>query len=127
GDVEEESVATVFGRAAHTAILEPDLLEERYVVAGQCGATTSKGERCRATGRTLTPEGRWLCGTHDRNATRVVGKEVISLEDYRRCAAIREAVTKHPRVAAIVNAGGMAEVSMVWQQEGVLCKGRPDF
>jgi len=124
-----DTPALAFGRAAHTAILEPDEFESRYLLAEQCSATTTKKTRCSKAGTIPLLGGGFVCGIHGNQATEPdTSREILSPEDWRRCAGMRDAVHDHERASAILDGLQHVEVSIQWndRETGVPCKGRWD-
>ena len=86
------------GTATHTAILEPDLLDDTVAVAGQCAGITNSGSRCSRTGK-VRRAGKWYCGTHDpgeEEAGSAYDGIVVSEEQRERITGMVEAVCAHP-------------------------------
>jgi hypothetical protein len=54
------------------------------------------------------------------------GETILKRDELADVAAMRAAVLAHPRSAALF-AEGEGEVSMVWEQHGIKCKGRLDW
>lgn len=134
GGLNRTSPALELGRAIHTAVLEPDTFDSRYVVAEQCTALTAKKEPCRNMGSHLHAELGWLCGTHIKSApisTVQNSKLVIEPNDRAICYGIRDSVYRHPAAKALL--AGIspvsAEVSLSWvdPDTGIMCKARPDY
>jgi hypothetical protein len=115
------------GTVVHFAVLQPDELTSRYVMAGQCIAVTQKGTQCSNTG-IVCRDGSWFCGVrgHDPGGS---PQTVIPIgpEDYAAALAARDAVYSH-RTARETLAADMREVSLYWQDDETLfpCKARID-
>jgi hypothetical protein len=129
-----DTPATLLGRAIHTAVLEPDTFDSRYIIAEQCTANTKDGAQCKNMGLNFTALG-WRCGiaAHNKDVpiSLVSDKVVISPEDRTTCVGIRDSVYAHPAAKALL-AGitpQSAELSLVWNDPdtGILCKARPDY
>jgi exodeoxyribonuclease VIII len=103
----EDTPALAMGRAAHTAVFEPDRFILDYAVF--TGPRRAGKE--------------W-----DAFAAANEGRTILKTEEYQRCLAIRDAVRAHP-VAARYLASGMAEHTVRWTDEetGLACKGRADW
>lgn len=122
--------AQKLGTAAHHAILEPDVFEQRYTLGGSCAAELKsgarKGEKCGATG-SLRVDGEWYCGKHkpDSEPDTI---DVLSYEEYRACVGMRDAMRSHPRIRRLLEADGRNELTVVWDdaETGVRCKARLD-
>ena len=124
----EETPALAFGRACHTAILEPEEFPRRYEKAAQCCAVTVKGARCSKTGVVIEAgEGGQLCSIHAKGAG-VEAIEVLSVADWNRCLGMRDAVHRLQSADTMLADLGEVEVSIRWDDEasGVPCKARWD-
>lgn len=99
------------GRAVHTAVLEPDRFLLDYAVYTE---SKTRGEGARKA---------WLAFQELHK-----DRTILSAEDYETCLAIRDAVRRHPRAAAYLQAGE-AERAIVWEEPalGLRCKARLDF
>jgi len=114
------------GSLAHTAVLEADAMESRYVVVPsdaprrpsktQWAAKNPSEDSMKAMD--------WWTSFEDRNANR----QVISSEDYELCQLQLEAVRRNPELANILREG-KGEVSLFWKdpETGLYCKARPDW
>lgn len=102
-----DSPTFALGRAAHTAILEPDRLLLDYAVF--------EGPR-RA--------GKIWDAFEEANAS----KTILKLDEYSEALTIRDAVRSHPLVARYL-AKGQREVTITWTDEatGLVAKGRVDW
>lgn len=99
------------GRAAHSAVLEPDLFTGQYVRG-------IEGDR-----RTKAVKEEWAA-----LEAAYPGAEILSPKDYDTVAAMRDRVWEHPAASALLSGEGDAELSMTWEDPGtgVLCKARWD-
>lgn len=104
----EDSARLAMGRAAHTAILEPDRFPLEYAVWTGERRAGKEWEAFKAA-----------------NA----GRTIIKADEYATCLAMRDAVRRHPAAAAILQAGGEAEKAVTWTDDatGLPCKGRMDW
>lgn len=128
---ESDTPALRLGRAIHCAILEPSDFGKRWVVAGQCAATTKAGSQCASQG-SLMWSGAWYCRIkgHAPEGSFGVEKDVEILERdqsalVESCAA---SVAGHRRAARMLT-GGLAEHGIEWthQETGIACRGRMDY
>jgi hypothetical protein len=123
--------AKLRGDALHLAVLEPDLLAERYVVPGSCAAVLKSGERkgepCGAPGRSYV-SGAWFCDKHPHGETEET-RQLLPLADFECCIAMRQAVLTHADAGPILAAAMQREVSIVfhWPSTDILCKARLDL
>lgn len=127
---DKDTKAKASGRPIHTAVLEPDSYDSRYLIAEQCGAVTGKGERCKNTGNALHVRHGWACGTHskDGGAYLPAGVEVVTEEERAVHLAVRDSVLHNP-LGRVLLSRGQAELALAWRDPdvGVLCKGRLDW
>lgn len=126
----EPTEAMQMGTAIHYAVLEPDLFETVYTVAGRCCAVKKSGERC-DNGGIARAAGRWYCGVHLKSEkVLAVDGDINVLEQARheQCLRIRDAVWAHPAAMRILGALTYREASLVWDdpETNVRCKLRAD-
>lgn len=114
------------GRAIHCRLLEPERYKSEFQVAGKCQAVfksgKNKGEKCGAPGK-VQIDGEWLCGKHGPESEGDL--EILSIEEANRIERLNESVRQHPVIKLLRQQGG-CEVSLCWEQEGLLMKGRLD-
>lgn len=129
----DDTPAKKLGRAIHTAILEPETFDSRYVVASQCMAVTGKGTRCGNSGSWPVKGGGFVCGTHVKSAAKNdvaldETSEVLTESDYAVCVGTRDSVRSLTAAGALLESLSQIEVSVVWDdaETGIRCKGRWD-
>jgi len=128
------------GRSLHAAVLEPEVFRRDFRTAQQCGAQTSKGDRCSKPGNWPTKRSAWLCTTHLQAAERAgqdpgIDEDVVTMtgSEYAMVTACRDAILGHPTAAGFLLVDDAeTEVSVVWDEEVapgayVRCKGRWDL
>lgn len=126
----EPTPAMRLGTAAHLAILQPELFEGRYLVAGRCVQLTAKGRGPQCTRPGVARwGGNWLCTQHALPLDPDRDMEIITADDATRIAGMVEALRAHGAASLFTTpCQGPAEVSAVWQdpetREG--CKLRAD-
>lgn len=107
-----DTIALVLGKAAHMAILEPELFQQKY-------CSGPEGDR-----RTKAVRDRWeqLEGQYGEGY-------VLKPADYAMCLRARDSFRQHSRAHALLSAKGLTEVSVVWDdpETGLRCKARYDF
>lgn len=108
---EPETPAMRWGTLVHTAILEPETLAERVVVAPKFDRRTTQGK---ADAAAFEIENR--------------GKEAVTAEEMADLIATRDAVWKHPACSKALGMIREVETSIFWQHQatGVECRCRPD-
>ena len=109
-----------FGRALHTAILEPEEFQKTYAVTGPCAKNIAsgknKGNPCGKTGKLLNEAtAEWFCGVHG-NDSMVEVADAISPEEYAKIRKIRDKLAGH-RVSKLLKARGGCELAIVWEKE----------
>lgn len=106
-----DTPALRFGRAAHAAILEPDIFEVNYRCAPNVDRRTKAGREAWAEFiEGIDPE------------------KVLTPEDHAACLAMRDSVHSMRTASGLLSGHGDIELSCVWEDAdtGVLCKGRFD-
>jgi hypothetical protein len=103
-----DSAAMLMGRAAHTAVLEPDRFPLEY------GVYTG-GRRA----------GKDWEAFADANE----GRTILKADEYGTALAIRDAVHAHPLARKLLARKGVAEATLRWTDPGtgLPCKARPDW
>ena len=95
------------GTGAHLAVLEPELLRNRVVVHDFDTYHTKES-------RTI------------RDDAYAVGMTPLKPAEWATVEGIQSAILGHPTAHGLFK-GGMAEVSLTWEWDGMTCKARPDF
>lgn len=104
-----DTAALALGRAAHSAILEPDDFGTRY----RCGPP---GDR-----RTKAVREAW-----DALEAEVGAGSVLTASDYSACLRMRDSVHGLRAAKSMISGSGEVELSYLWEVDGLLCKGRMD-
>lgn len=117
--------AQIESSALHTAVFEPDLLEEEYTVADQCVAMTAKGSRCSNMGSQQVEEG-WVCGVHAKGREIIEGKAVLSRSQWMMVTGARDALLGNRLVRWYLDQLSRVESTMIGSRNGYLLKGRQD-
>lgn len=102
----EDTPAMRFGRAVHTAVLDPDRFPLDYVVF-ENGARRGK--------------------VWDEFAAVNASKTILKPDEYATCLAVRDAVRAHPAASELLG-GAMCEATVEWHDDAtsIPCKGRLD-
>jgi hypothetical protein len=105
----EDSTTLMMGRAAHTAVLEPEKFADEYAVFTGARRAGKAWEEFQAA-----------------NAS----KTILKADEYENMIAIRDAVRAHP-VASRYLSGGVSEHTVTWSEtiNGIViaCKARLDY
>ena len=109
GEAKPETPALRLGRAIHAAVLEPEVFVERYVQAPLIDKRTKDGKEA------------WAVLVEAYGAG-----NVLSPEDYVTCNAMRESVWRKQAAKTLLGTEGEAELSVVWDNDGILSKARAD-
>jgi hypothetical protein len=105
------TAAMEFGRAYHSAMLEPQKFPTEFVAGIKVDKRTTKGKE------------EWA-DFQAENAD----KTVIDPEDYAQIVAMRDRLKLHPVAKDLLYGAGQSEVSIVWvdPDTGLTCKSRID-
>ena len=106
---EQKKKALDFGDAMHALLLEPHRFQAEYVVAPKLDRRSNAGKAEAAA---------W----EQANA----GRTILTDEEGRKLQLMRESVMAHPEARRLLEAEGDAESSIYWEEDGVLCRCRPD-
>lgn len=112
-DTEQHDTPTlVFGRALHALVLEPALFAQEWAQQPAFGDLRTKA------------------GKAEREAWQAAneGVETVSVDDWTKLHAMRDAVMAHP-IAGKFFTGGRSETTTIWTdpRTGLLCKARQDY
>lgn len=108
----DDSIATIVGTAAHTAVLEPEKFERRYL-RGPDGNWTNKAPKDEVAALRLANPG---C-------------VVLKPNKYDAVLAARAAIMSDPTARPLLDEATDVEVTIIWDdpETGIRCKARPDF
>ena len=104
----EDSTRLAMGRAAHTAVFEPDRFLLDYALFAGPRRAGKEWDACCAANK---------------------GRTILKADEYRECLAIRDAVRNHPVAGVLLAPPGEAEKVLTWTDEatGLRCKARLDW
>lgn len=105
----KETGSLRFGSLIHTAILEPDQLDLRYMVS----------DLERFDPRTAA---------YKEESLKARGRELVKRAEYEEALRIQDAVHAHPSAGALLKGDLRVEQSFYWidPETGLLCRGRAD-
>lgn len=135
GELEDgDTKASVEGELIHTALLEPDDLRERYIIAGNCkaklGSGKRKGQECGASGQAVHPDIGWVCGRHGAQKLDPVRKTVVSSAQWRMAIQLRDNALvadrplHHPEAKKLLEAAGEPELTGIFNDPDTGVRGR---
>ena len=104
-----DTPAMLFGRAVHAYVLEGrEAFDKEFCVAPKVDKRTTEGKA------------EWAEFVECNG-----GKDVVSEDDYYKIRDITDAVKRHPLAVRMLSEG-ISEVTAIWEDDGLLCKCRPD-
>lgn len=106
----EQTPAMRLGTLTHTVVLEPDAFAHS-VIARPEGIDR----------RTSAGKADWAAFEIEAD-----GKEIITVEEMAKLAAIQQAVHTHPAAAKALAGSPTIEQSIFWDVDGIACRCRPD-
>lgn len=105
-----DTPAMILGRAAHTAILEPDEFDRRYMIYPQADRRTKAGKEL-----------------YEQVRRQANGRELIEDRKFDTLKGMIASARDHAEMRRLLELSGSAEVSIVWDdRSGVRCKARID-
>jgi hypothetical protein len=118
----KDSPAFNLGRAAHMALLEPQVFAEEVVVMPEFWGVTKDGKRTNSPNSTDVKEQRerWILANH--------GKTIVSAEERADILLMAKAISNSKTARALLTSGA-AEESYFCEcpDTGIMLKARPDF
>lgn len=126
--------AMTLGSAVDCLVFNPELFNERFAVAEQCGALTQKKERCSKRGVIRLdvygddPSTKWHCSQHSNFTDYIYDTsiEVLSEDQSTTAYTMAKAVLNHEGASVLLNSCDSFQISLVWRENNLLCKGRLD-
>lgn len=126
----KDTTALRIGRAAHSAILEPDDFDASFTLADRCQAIKKDKEQCNNTGIAFHSDLGWLCGVHAKGAPGEFDQRriIVPPGDYAMCVEMRDSVLASASARGLLAGDGDVELTLIWNDlvSGVRCKGRLD-
>lgn len=124
----KDSADLAFGRAFHTAALEPEHIAQRHPVTTQCTALTKNKTRCSNAGLWSGPDRKdWRCGIHkwpgDEECV-----DAIKPEEMERITGMLERLREHEVYSLLSVRGGVESVVLFTHPDfpELQCKARLD-
>jgi exodeoxyribonuclease VIII len=119
----KDTASKRFGRAFHCWLLEPAKFSEAYAIASQCTARKQDGSTC-SNGGTKLKDGKWDCGVHGKGlpdaANMISDHDLFEIEGAGKSLREKE-------IANVLRQPGSAELTVIAEIEGMMCKGRFDY
>lgn len=129
----EPTPAMTIGSAVDCLVFEPEEFNGRFAVAEQCQALTQKKERCSKRGlkrfydNSESNKYSWRCNSHFYPPQFKPSKIDVLTDDQSSAAyAIAKAVHDHPTASTLIHGCDEVQLSLVWRENNLLCKGRLD-
>lgn len=105
----EPTEAMVFGTLLHTLIMEPETVDERFIVASKVDRRTKEGKAA------------W-----SEFLSKADGREIVSEDVFDECTKAADAVLQHDQVAKLLGRKADIETPLPWELLEVPMKCRPD-
>lgn len=141
-----------FGRALHTAVLQPSVFDTEYAVKERCSGIKGGGDRCTYDGKhpwicedvehgSAKKTVRWFCSTHEPQAGDAVGRytvvesidtDTLSEKKMDKITRMQDALRSHPAASRLLyDVGGeevASELTVLWTYDplDIQCKSRID-
>lgn len=126
----EPTAAMVLGSAVDCLVFTPKQWNERFAVAEQCDEFTQKGTRCSFNGAFRFHNETWRCSAHAKKYAILnqpdVGFTTLTPDQSSTAYAMAKAVLNHPGASVLLAACEEFQLSLVWRENNLLCKGRLD-
>lgn len=115
------------GTIAHSVVLEPEKLAAEYLIEPVAAPKRPTAAQIKAT--SPSPAAIKSIDFWERFDQRAAGRKIIPREEYETAQRMREALMQHPAAAYLLEAGGVAEESIFFEEQTTKTKGRirPDF
>lgn len=121
-----------FGRGFHAYLLEgPTAFEKRFLVSTLCceiiksKQSPRHGQPCGATGVFYRQADKtWYCRKHFPEDA-IEPEDYVPATDFDYIVGVCKSILAHPAVKIIREHGG-CEQTLIWERDGIFCKGRTD-
>lgn len=112
---QEETEAMKFGRLFHTYVLEPERLNDEFVLVEKFPTKPNR----RSTESTIA--------TYTRFIESLNGKQPYTEDDFITISTMKDALMSHPSASKFLQEG-ISETTLIWEDKetGIMCKARPD-
>lgn len=123
--------AMTLGSIVDCLVFTPREFWHRFIVFGQCSATTAKGQRCSKTANRIVSgdlDGDLVqvCGLHADGLDDLNRLRSVSQDDLALCEGMRHAVLQHSTASQIIGECEDFQTSLLWDFQGMPCKARLD-
>lgn len=122
----EPTAAMRIGSLLHLSILEPD--EFKRVTAFVPADAPRKPSQAQRDAKNPSPESVASITWWDNFYSEIVGKEIVTVEEYASLSGMGEAVRSHPVASALLKKEGWTEACFFWidPETGAKCRARMD-
>jgi len=121
----------ILGSAVDCLVFSPAIWNERFAVAEQCGANTKEKKRCSKRGTSMIAGNAehgpvWHCSTHVVFGVEYEKIETLSEDQSSTAFNMAKAVLNHDGAKVLLDSCEEFQLSLVWRENNLLCKGRLD-
>ena len=118
--------AMLRGTLAHCAVLEPDAMQQRYVVLPE--DAPRRPTKAQWAAKNPSDDSRAAMQWWEKFTNDSEGRELVPFGDFALCQAQLGAIKANAILAGLLR-GGHGEVSIFWvdKETGLYCKARPDW
>lgn len=124
GFFKEPTPSMQLGSLYHCGVLEPLAFADRYVIQPDFHLLP---ENVTANGAPSESKQTSFVKTKTREFREIhVGREAVSRQWYKQMLSLVTELSINPEANALLNCDGHTELSIVWDEDGILCKARID-
>jgi hypothetical protein len=124
GYAKEPTPAMRLGSLYHCGVLEPLMFADRYAICPDFHLDAENCTQGGATSRATTTK--YVKDRMDEFRALCDGREIVPREWYDETIALVRELNENELARKLLNDTGPREVSIVWEEDGVLCKARID-
>ncbi len=124
GYFKEATPAMQLGQLYHCGVLEPLMFADRYAI---CPDYHLDAENCTATGAASRSTATKYVKDRVEEFTQLAdGRDIVTKEWYRDTIELVRELNENAAANLLLNSPGHRELSIVWEEDGILCKARID-